>query len=450
MRHFLLGIALFVTIMTAGVATAEQKPARRPNVILFFSDDQGSLDVGCYGAKDLKTPHLDKLAKRGVRFTQFYVAAPVCSPSRAALITGCYPQRAGVPGNVSSRPNHGGMPNAEFTIAEVLKTLGYRTGIVGKWHLGTDNKSDPQAQGFDHFFGHKAGCIDNYSHFFYWSGPPIHDLYRNRKEIHHEGKYFTDMVVDESQKFITKNKENPFFLYVPFNIPHYPLQAPAKFRAMYKDLKEPRRAYAAMISTLDDAVGRILAKVDELELADDTIVIFLSDHGHSTEERNNFGGGFCGVLRGAKFSLFEGGVRVPCIISWPKHLPKDQTRNQPCMSIVILPTIAELCGAKLPKRKIDGKSLVPVLNSSKAKAPRKVLHWKLGQQWAIREGDWKLVVNPSPTNRGVKIRPQDRIFLSNLANDPGERNNVAKANPEVVRRLTQLHQAWAKTLKREE
>ncbi len=442
-RRIIFFVAIFFLFCGLSPIQAGTEKGRQPNVILFFSDDQGSIDLRCYGAKDLHTPNLDALAKRGIRFTQFYVAAPVCSPSRAALLTGRFPARAGVPGNVSSRPNGSGLPGDEVTIAEMLRMAGYRTALFGKWHLGTAFHSDPLSQGFDAFYGHKAGCIDNYSHFFYWNGPPYHDLWDNRKEVREDGVYFTDIVTREAIDFIEENKSQPFFLYVPFNSPHYPMQAPQKFLDMYKDLKEPRRSYAAMVSAVDDAVGRILAKVDELNLQKDTIVIYLSDHGHSTEERCNYGGGNSGGLRGAKFSLFEGGVRVPCIVSWPGHLPEGAERPQPCMSIDLYPTIAELTGSKLPQRKIDGKSLVPVLKSGQAKQPHEVLYWQQGKQWAVREGDWKLVVNGRDSGKGGKT---DRIFLSNLAKDPRERNNLAEDHPEIVQRLERLHETWAAQL----
>ncbi len=456
-RIRLIGILFFLTAISIGsfdqlafggndtkvVRQSPGKPRSRPNVILIFTDDQGTLDLNCYGSKDLHTPHLDKLAEKGILFKQFYVAAPVCSPSRAALITGRYPQRAGVPGNVPSTPGGTGMPLPEVTLAELLGNAGYRTGLVGKWHLGTANSHDPLAQGFQEFFGHKAGCIDNYSHFFYWRGAPYHDLWRNRKEIHEDGKYFGELVKREALSFIEKHKEHPFFLYVPMNSPHYPMQAPQEYFARYEKLKEPRRSYAAMVSFIDDAVGSIVAKVEELGLRENTIIIFLSDHGHSTEIRCNSGGGNPGPFRGSKFSLFEAGVRVPCLISWPGHLPEGESRDQMAMSIDWYPTIAELCQVKLLQRKIDGKSLVPLLISGTAKTPHQVLHWQLGKQWAVRSGDWKLVVNGRRTGGKKKEKAPDRIFLGNLAKDISERKNFAKAHPEVVQRLTQLHNEWA-------
>lgn len=449
MPRLLLFTTILLTLITPVFAEAQMK-ASKPNVILFFSDDQGTLDVGCYGAKDLHTPNLDRLAKEGIRFKQFYVAAPVCSPSRAGLLTGRFPKRAGVPGNVSSRPGNQGLPSAEVTIAEMLKRAGYVTALIGKWHLGTANDSDPLAQGFDYFFGHKAGCIDNYSHYFYWQGPPYHDLWRNRDEVREDGKYFTSLVVREAKSFIEKHKNQPFFLYVPFNIPHYPLQAPAEMQKRYEHLPEPRRAYAAMIAALDHAVGEIVDCVDDQGIRENTLILFLSDHGHSTEERNNFGGGFSGPFRGNKFTLFEGGLRVPCIISWKGKLPENETRNQPTISLDIFPTIAEVCGAKLPNRKIDGRSLLPLLKSDQAKSTHEVFYWQVGKQWAVREGNWKLLFNAQGDGKQGNAKKVPQIFLVNLENDPAEEKNLAKENPAIVERLQRLHQEWVADVNRKE
>ncbi len=434
------------SLLAAGTASGAGKARRRPNVIVIFSDDQGTLDLNCYGSKDLCTPNLDALAKRGVRFSQFYVAAPVCSPSRAALLTGRYPQRAGVPGNVPSRRDKPGMPTEQVTLAEMLREAGYKTAIFGKWHLGTTPECDPIGQGFDEFYGHKAGCIDNYSHFFYWRGPPLHDLWRDRTERWEEGVHFSDIIVREARRFIRENKDRPFFAYLPFNIPHYPLQGQAKWREYYKHLDEPRRAYAELVSTLDEKVGEILKEVDEQGLRNDTLIIFLSDHGHSTEERTNFGGGNAGPYRGAKFSLLEGGIRVPCIASLPGRIPQGEVRDQMATSCDWFPTIATLCGLDTPEHRLDGKDITPVLAAADAPTPHKVFHWQLGKQWAVREGNWKLVVNARGTKHGEWLQGDDRVFLSNMAKDPTERKNIAKKHPEIVERLKRLHAAWAKAV----
>ncbi|MDP6721930.1 MAG: sulfatase-like hydrolase/transferase, partial [Pirellulaceae bacterium] len=332
-----LKLVCLLTCLLSGLAVIGQDLAvaadRRPNVIIIYTDDQGSIDVNCYGAKDLLTPHMDALAERGVRFTQFYSAAPVCSPSRAALLTGRFPQRAGLPSNAGSQPGSEGMPADQVTIAEMLKSAGYATGHIGKWHLGYIKPTMPNGQGFDYSFGHMGGCIDNYSHFFYWSGPNRHDLWRNGEEVWHDREFFPDLMVREACQFIESNKDGPFFLYWPINTPHYPLQGTDKWRKKYADLDAPRRMYAAFVSTTDEKIGELLAKVEELGLTDDTIVVFQSDHGHSMEVRTFGGGGNAGPYRGAKFSLFEGGIRVPAMISWPGHLPQGEVRDQMAVSV---------------------------------------------------------------------------------------------------------------------
>jgi len=432
------------SLMLPKAVFGQRRAVRKPNVILIFTDDQGTIDVNCYGSKDLYTSNLDRLAKEGTRFTQFYVGAPVCSPSRAALMTGRYPQGAGVPGNVSSQPGRAGMPTEQITIAEMMKSAGYVTGHVGKWHLGYTPETMPNQQGYDSSFGHMGGCIDNYSHFFYWSGPNRHDLWRNGKEVWHDGEFFGDLMVDECKKFINENKERPFFLYWAINMPHYPLQGTEKWRKKYQRLDAPRRMYAAFISTMDEMVGRVVRHLDESGLRENTLIIYLSDHGHSVEQRTFSGGGSSGDFRGHKFTLWEGGIRVPCIVSWPGHIPQNAVRNQMAISIDWMPTISQYCGLKPPEHKIDGKSIVPVIESPNAPSPHKILHWETsrGKHWAVREGDWKLVHNgPATDYKGRKL-PKAETFLSNMAEDTNETKNLAKSNPDIVKRLTNLHEHW--------
>ncbi|MAS79133.1 MAG: sulfatase, partial [Opitutae bacterium] len=223
--------------------------AAKPNVLLVYTDDQGSVDARCYGSKDLHTPTIDRIAETGIRFTNMYSPSAICSASRAGLLTGRIPARAGVPGNVSSSKGAAGMPTSETTIAELMKSNGYVTGHIGKWHLGYTPETMPNGQGFDYSFGHMGGCIDNYSHFFYWVGPNRHDLWKQGKEIWRDGEYFGDMMVDECKGFISRNKTKPFFVYWAINWPHYPLQATDKWRLKYKDLPHPRDKYAAFMST---------------------------------------------------------------------------------------------------------------------------------------------------------------------------------------------------------
>jgi arylsulfatase A len=417
----------------------------RPNVIVILTDDQGAVDAHCYGAEDLETPAMDSIAARGVRFTQFYSAAPVCSPSRAGLLTGRYPLRAGLAGNASSRPGEPGLP-PQPTLSKMFKAAGYVTGHIGKWHLGFTPETMPNGQGFDYSFGHMGGCIDNFSHFFYWEGPNRHDLYRNGQEVYYPGRYFPDLMVEEAQRFLGENRQRPFFLYFALNMPHYPYQADTKWLERYKDLPYPRNLYAAFVSALDERIGTLLKTVDNLGLRERTIIVFQSDNGHSTEVRAHGGGGSAGPYRGAKFSLFEGGIRLPGMISWPRHLPEGAVRPQVAHACDWMPTLAELCGVKLLDEDIDGKSLVPVLRSAEALTPHELLHWQVGRgkgpHWAVRQGDWKLIGNAEdPTTRSLS--PEDKnLFLVNLATDISERHNLAKEQPDVVERLRKARQEW--------
>jgi len=403
------------------LACVLQLSARKPNIIIIFTDDQGTVDMNCYGAKDLVTPNMDGIAKRGVRFTQFYSAAPVCSPSRVGLLTGRTPQHGGLNGNVPL--DSVGMPSQQITIAEKMKKAGYATAHIGKWHLGHHKKTIPNAQGFDHSFGHLVGCIDNYSHFFYWSGPNKHDLWRNGKEVFHNGEFFPDLMVKEAGEFIDKNKDQPFFIYFALNTPHYPYQGSPKWLEHYRDLPYPRNLYAAFLSTTDDRIGALLSKIENAGLTNDTIIIFQSDHGASEEVRAHKGGGSAGPHRGAKFSLYEGGIRVPAIISWPGNLPQNEIRNQIATGCDWFPTIMDLCKIPAAEHKIDGKSLLPVINSKSARSAHKIFHWKSGNSVAVREGKWKLVMS------GKKAE------LFDLPNDLGESHNLVKEHPEMVERL---------------
>lgn len=434
-------VVLAIALCLCSVLTAETK---RPNVIVILLDDQGSIDVNCYGAKDLATPNLDRLAERGTRFTQFYVGAPVCSPSRAALLTGRYPQRAGVPGNMPSHPGRDGMPTEQVTMAEMMKQAGYITGHVGKWHLGYSPKTMPNGQGFDYSFGHMGGCIDNYSHFFYWVPPNRHDLWRNGREVWHDGEFFGDLMVEECKRFIDHNKDRSFFLYWAINMPHYPLQGTEKWRQHYKDLDAPRRMYAAFVSTTDEMVGQVVTHLEQKGLRDNTLIVYLSDHGHSTEARTFGGGGHSGPYRGHKFTLWEGGIRVPCIVSWPGHIPQGAVRDQVAISFDWLPTIAHYCGVPLPKRKIDGKNIAGVIESPQATSPHDLVHWETrgGKHWAVRQGRWKLVHGGPATKDQGRDLPAAKTFLSDMTQDVTETKNLADQHPDKVERLTQLHRQW--------
>ena len=414
---------------------------QKPNVIIILTDDQGSIDLNSYGASDLHTPHIDQLANEGVRFTQFYAAAPLCSPSRASMLTGLNPHAAGLPGNAPSMKGAPGMPTDRITIAEHMKKAGYTTGHVGKWHLGFTPETMPNGQGFDYSFGHMGGCIDNYSHFFYWNGPNRHDLFENGKEVWMDGQYFPDLMSQKTDEFLIQNQEKPFFLYYAINLPHYPLQPTANWRKHYEDLPHPRSDYAAFVSTIDERVGRLTATLDSLGLRENTIIIFQSDHGHSVEDRAFGGGGNAGPYRGAKMSLFEGGIRVPAIISWPGKIPKNEVREQMALNIDWFPTILDYAG--LEKTDLEGKTLRPLIEGEVMESAHKVFRWKQGVSWAIRKGDWKLIGFPRDPTRKEALDPEkDRLFLTNLAQDNREMENLAAQYPNKTQELLEAYMKW--------
>lgn len=448
-RRFIELSALAFFLLGPGSAFA-QAPPERPNVIVIVTDDQGTLDTHLYGSEDLITPHMDALARRGVRFTQFYAASAVCAPSRAALMTGRYPLRAGVPSNAESHPSQfgsgAGLPAEQVTLAEVLREAGYRTAHFGKWHLGT--RPGPNGQGFEESFGFLGGVVDKWSHFNYgqgsWGMPPRwHDLYHNGEEVWEPGTHTGDLIAREAVRFMEASGNRPFFMYLAFGNPHYPVQGYAKYRAQYAELPEPRRSYAAAISTVDEQIGQVLTRLDELGLREETLIVFQSDHGHSVEARASHGAGNAGPYRGAKASLFEGGIRVPAIVSMPGTLPEGAVRDQLAHGTDWLPTIAAMTGAALPNVDLDGKSLREVLLED-APSPHDVVHWQLGDgaeaQWAVREGDWKLIGNPRDPTTPQPLA--DELYLTNLALDPSEQTNLAADHPDVARRLKGLHEAW--------
>ena len=428
---------------------------RKPNVLIFFTDDQGMLDAGCYGAKDLYTPNIDKLAATGVRFTQAY-AHTVCCPARAMLMTGRHPQRCNVnswvqgnPKDSVSRPTN--MFLKEVTIAEILKDAGYKTALFGKWHLGADLKNGPTNQGFEEYFGFRGGFIDNYRHhYLHKSG--YHDLYEGTKEVFRDGEYFPDMMTARALEYIERNRANPFFMYVAFNIPHYPEQPDSCFDDRYRNLDEPRRSYAKMISTTDDRMGRIMNKLEECGLREDTIIIFMSDNGYSAEDYAikvdnhssglpkginygaNGGGGNTGKWRGHKGTFFEGGIRVPSIISYPSELPQGVVRDQAITAMDWLPTIAELCGVELPAVKLDGASVLPVIESAVAPGRYDVMYWAWQSRWAVRRGEWKLIRQRSK---------KEPLFLANLKDDEPEMKNYLKEKPQIAEELQMLHKTWS-------
>ena len=440
----------------------------RPNLVVIYADDLGYGDLGCYGSDAILTPHLDALADSGVRFTHWYSNSPVCSPSRAALLTGRHPNRAGVPrilGGQRVTPDSGkqstpGLPTTEKTIATLLKPHGYWTAIFGKWHLGVAQEYRPNAHGFDEFFGFLAGCVDYYSHIFYHQLSrginPVHDLWHNEREVWHNGRYFTELMTEKAVDFIERGNDEPFFLYVPYNAPHYPMHAPKSYLDRYPNLPPDRRIMAAMISSVDDGVGSIIKALKAAGKYENTMIFFSSDNGPSRETRNwldgnedLYYGGSAGIFRGHKGSVYEGGIREPAILSFPGRIPEGQVRDDLGAMFDVLPTFLDFAGIDPPEDlQLDGKSLVKTVTQG-VKNPHDQLFWEYGGgQLAIRRDNWKLVVNGRENGQAGPGDPPDPntpnyLHLANLESDPGERENLAEQNPELVDRLMEELQSWA-------
>lgn len=434
----LLGVSAIQNLCAAASPGDEEADIRRPNVVIFFTDDQGAIDLNCFGAKDLHTPHLDALAERGVKFTRFYANSSISSPSRAALLTGRYPQRAGVSLIVRPDSTDPGLTADETTLADVLKDHGYATAVIGKWHLGHRAESHPNAHGFDYFFGHLGGCIDNYSHFFYWQGPNRHDLYRNREEVWYSGANFSDLMVREAVSFIEAHKEEPFLLYFSSNYPHYPLQGDGKWRHYYEDLPSPRDKYAAMVSTIDEKIGMVIDKLESEGLRDNTIIVFMSDNGFSREDRTFYGGGSAGRLRGEKFSVYEGGIRVPAILSYPGHVAEGGICTEIALGFDWFPTILDLCRIEIPENRLDGRSLLPVLAG--APSPHDVINWQVNKRWAVYKKGYKLV--------GEIRKGKETVELYCLDEDMTESRDLSASRPDIVADLRYERNVWLEDIGR--
>ncbi len=415
-------------VLSTPLALAAQQAAK-PNFIVITLDDLGCTDLGCYGARDIKTPHIDALAADGIRFTNWYSNAPVCAPARASILTGLYPGRAGVATNGPA------LPATSKTIADHLKPAGYRSALVGKWHLGTPPDSSPMQRGFDEYYGFHSGCVDYFSHRFYWGDPKIpnyHDLFRNGKEIFEDGQYLTERLTQEACAFVKRAASAPFFLYLAYNAPHYPMHAPQKYLDRYKTLDPERRTYAAMISAVDDGIGQLRDTLQRNGVDKNTCIILLGDNGATTEARAGLNGkpatsGSNGPYRGHKFSLFDGGMHVPCIWHNPLQPTPRKVDEGLHLSMDILPTITQYAG-------IDP---LPAIDGSPFQQPRETLFWKQGAQLAIRKGQWKLVVKG--------IGSPDEYFLSDLSADVGESKNLRHQHPDILDRLLTQLNAWAQT-----
>lgn len=432
--------------------------SKGPNFVIFLTDDQGYGDLSCMGAGDLHTPNLDRMAKEGIRFTSWYSNSPVCSPARASLLTGRYPGNAGVRAILRGNRTATGLPPHVPTIAKVLKDNGYRTFMVGKWHLGVKEICRPHHHGFDHWFGFLAGCIDYYSHIFYWEmnrpGPgvnPVHDLWEDNREIWRNGEYFTELITQKSIEYIRQaaKEKTPFFLYVAYNAPHYPMHAPPKYMERFSRLSWDRQVMAAMLNAMDESVGEIMGELERQELLDNTFVFFSSDNGPSRESRNwldgtldPYYGGTTGKLKGHKFSLYEGGIRVPAIMYWPGRISPGQVLDYPFAFMDIFPTFLSASGIDYSNFEIDGINLLPYLLEGKT-PPQRDLFWEMGEQLAIRRGKWKLVLN----GQLVEDAPvEEEVHLSNLEKDMGERINLKDEYPELVAELKTRVENWYKEI----
>lgn len=425
---------------------------KKPNFIMIMTDDQGYGDLSCMGNTDFLTPHIDELAGCGARFTNWYSNSPVCSPSRASLLTGCYPGNAGVRSILAGHRRATGLTAQTPTIATALKEQGYQTAIVGKWHLGLQAQSRPNQNGFDYFYGFMAGCIDYYSHIFYWSMAdgktnPTHDLWENDQEIYNNGQYFTEMVTDKAVEKIRSMNEagEPFMLYVAYNAPHYPIHAPQKYLDRFAHLPEDRRGMAAMLSAVDDGVGQIVDELKRQNIFEDTLIFFQSDNGPSRESRNwldgredPYYGGLPGSLKGHKFSLFEGGIRVPGIFCWPGHIPAGQVIDEPCAAMDVFPTLLTLAGGDPSQYALDGRNILPVLTEG-APTPHDCIFWEMAEQTALRQGNYKLVLNGHLEEYEA---PTEEVFLADLSKDPGETTNLAEKMPELTAELKEKALTW--------
>lgn len=425
-------IGASVAAALSSVAFGQDETAR-PNVVLIFCDDLGYQDLSCFGSEKIATPNIDRMAAEGVRFTDFYSASPVCTPSRAALLTGSYPARVGLQSGVLFPNAKIGLNPNEVTIAKLLKERGYATMCIGKWHLGDAAAFSPKAQGFDAYFGVP------YSNDMRIKrgdklGPP---LMRDGEIVEHPADQgtLTERYTEEAIRFITANKERPFFLYLPHTMPHVPLFVSERFKG-----KSKGGLYGDVVETIDWSVGRILASLKQLNLDGKTLVIFTSDNGPWLIKKEH--GGAARPLRDGKGTTYEGGMRVPTIMRWPGKIAAGRKCDEVACMMDLLPTIAGLAGASVPKdRVIDGKDIAPLLLSAEAKSPRETYfyHASAGPLQAVRSGKWKLHL---PRRERVQQKDVDRpAELYDLSVDVGETRNVAAGHPDVVERLTKLCQA---------
>ncbi len=427
---------LLALVLLALVGAAADAAPERPNIVLIVADDLGYADVGFQGAEDIATPHLDALAAGGVRCTDGYSSHPFCSPMRAGFLTGRYQQRFGYVSNVPYAPQNDfiGLAKRETTVAQRLQGRGYVTAAIGKWHLGASHSYHPLRRGFDHHYGFLGGGHD---YFEVDLSKPVHEGYKDalQRDGQPEGLdgYLTDRLSDAAVEFIDARAggERPFFLYLAYNAPHTPLQAPDEWLAKCAHIDDPkRRTYAAMVAAMDAGIGRVLGQLEESGVRERTLVAFLSDNGGP--EKSNASDN--GPLRGQKGDVFEGGVRVPLVVSMPAVLKAGETYREPVNSIDISCTALALAGVPIEGRpEFDGVNLIPFFKGERAGPPHRELFWRKGdgEGWAVRSGKWKL----------LQMKGFDPA-LFDLSGDVGEAENIAKAHPDVVSELLAAYSAW--------
>lgn len=429
-------------VLTAGAASAAMlamggahAQPERPNIVLILADDLGYGGIGCQGDQEIPTPHIDALAATGVRMTNGYVTCPVCAPTRAGLMTGRYQQRFGFetnPGPEAYADPNFGLPRSEKTLAERLKELGYATGMFGKWHIGYKPGLTPPDRGFDEFFGFLGGANDYF--------PPTgrragrQPILRGTNTVE-EKEYLTDAFGREAVSFIERHKDHPFFCYLPFNAVHSPLQADSKYLKRFEHIADQkRRTHCAMVSAMDDNIGRVMDALRKHGLEERTLVFFISDNGGPTPQTTSSNA----PLRGYKGQVLEGGIRVPFIVRWKGRLPEGKVYDRPVISLDVVPTVLAAAGKPVgPADKLDGVDLVPYLAGAKSGMPHEALFWRFHDQRAIRQGDWKLV----RTNQDPRWR------LYHLERDIAEARDLADREPAKLKELEKMWNAWNAELK---
>ena len=438
-------LAGVLLVVVACVHTSSAQ-VRRPNIVMIVGDDMGYADIGVHGSKDIPTPHIDALAKGGVRFTDAYVTGPHCSPTRAGLLTGRYQQRFGHEVNMGADagPNSG-LPPSERTIADRLKAAGYRTALFGKWHLGSAAHLHPMSRGFDEFYGFLDGD-HSYSESTANGANPLYD---RRVPVEPSG-YLTDVLTDRAVTFIKREKSRPFFLYLAYNAVHTPMHAPEKYLARFRGIgDQQRRTYAAMMSAMDDGIGRVVAALREEGLENNTLIFFFSDNGGPTMPGTTINGATNTPLRGSKRQTWEGGIRVPFMIRWKGRLPEGKVDSRPIIQLDVLPTVLAAAGIE-PRAewKLDGVNLLPYLSGKRQDAPHDALYWRLFGHMAIRKGPWKLVKTMEGPLLAVDTTNPDLsgAQLFNLAHDVGEQHDLAATNARKVKELTDEWLRWNKEM----